>query len=237
MHCLLYLSLLFAIVAVVRPHNSSFSWYICVLLSSLGTRGLPSRCGSVCFIRRSLDERSVTALITTAQLCSVYSVHGLQMPTVLLMFQLKICPTRGWRYFYQTQTTRRPPKRAEKCRFYPWWPWLLMFDPDLQTCPSKESNVFHLNLSQIHSSVPEISAENPVFLSVVTGDIDLWPWPSNSSEQGTKHVFPVYLVQFCSVVTAELSSSRDISFTNKKVTDSAKNSSLHVLTRTHQEMR
>jgi len=33
------------------------------------------------------------------------------------------------------------------------------------------------------------------FLRFVPGDFDLWPWHSNSSERGTKHVFPVNLVQ------------------------------------------
>jgi len=31
-------------------------------------------------------------------------------------------------------------------------------------------------------------------------DLDLWPWHSNSSERGTKHVFPVYLTQIRSAV-------------------------------------
>jgi len=34
----------------------------------------------------------------------------------------------------------------------------------------------------------------------VHGDLDLWPWHSNSSEEGTKHVFPVNLAHICSVV-------------------------------------
>ena len=34
----------------------------------------------------------------------------------------------------------------------------------------------------------------------VPGDLDLWPWPSNSSERGTKHVFRVNLVQIHSAV-------------------------------------
>jgi len=36
-------------------------------------------------------------------------------------------------------------------------------------------------------------AETPVF---VPGDLDLWPWHSNSSERGTKHVFRVNLRKF-----------------------------------------
>jgi len=38
------------------------------------------------------------------------------------------------------------------------------------------------------------------FLSLVTLTFDLWHWPSNSSERGTKHVFPVNLAQICSTV-------------------------------------
>jgi len=37
----------------------------------------------------------------------------------------------------------------------------------------------------------------PVF---VPGDLDLWPWHSNSSERGTKHIFPVNLAQIRSAV-------------------------------------
>ena len=35
-------------------------------------------------------------------------------------------------------------------------------------------HVFHVNMSQISSVLPEISAENPVFLSVVALTFDLW---------------------------------------------------------------
>jgi len=35
----------------------------------------------------------------------------------------------------------------------------------------------------------------------VPGDLDLWPWPSNSSERGTKHVFCVNLTQIRSAVS------------------------------------
>jgi len=34
----------------------------------------------------------------------------------------------------------------------------------------------------------------------VPGDLDLWPWHSNSSERGTKHIFPVNLAQIRSAV-------------------------------------
>ena len=40
-------------------------------------------------------------------------------------------------------------------------------------------------------------AENAIF---VPGDLDLWPWPSNSSDRGTKHVFCVNLAQIRSAV-------------------------------------
>jgi len=176
-----YLSLLFA---VVHPHNSSFSWYIWLLLSSLGTRGLPSRRGSVCFIRRSLDERSVSALITTAQLCSVYSVHGLQMPTVLLMFQSKICPTRGWRYFYQTQTTRRPPKGPKNVVFVPgdldFWCLTLTFK--LVRAMNQTSSIWICRKS-IHL-FPRYLLKTPFFcpwwLVTLTFDLDLQTRPSKA---------------------------------------------------------
>ena len=38
------------------------------------------------------------------------------------------------------------------------------------------------------------------FLSLVTLSFDLWPWNSNLSERGTKHVFPVNLAQIRSAV-------------------------------------
>jgi len=50
-------------------------------------------------------------------------------------------------------------ERAEKCCFCPWWPWPLTFDLDIQTRPSEGPNTKHVlrvNLSQIHSAVPEI---------------------------------------------------------------------------------
>jgi len=38
------------------------------------------------------------------------------------------------------------------------------------------------------------------FLSLVTLTFDRWPWHSNSSERGTKHVFRVHLAQIRSAV-------------------------------------
>jgi len=38
------------------------------------------------------------------------------------------------------------------------------------------------------------------FLSLVTLTFNLWPWPSNSSERGTKHVFHVNLMQIRSAI-------------------------------------
>jgi len=58
-------------------------------------------------------------------------------------------------------------------------------------------HVFRVNLAPVSSAIPEILAENPVF---VPGDLDLWPRHSNSSEQGTKHVFPAIFAQIRSVV-------------------------------------
>ena len=37
-------------------------------------------------------------------------------------------------------------------------------------------------------------------LGLVTLTFDLWPWPSNLFERGTKHVFRVNLAQICSAV-------------------------------------
>jgi len=47
-------------------------------------------------------------------------------------------------------------------------------------------------------------------LSLVTFTFDFWPWRSNLSERGTKHIFHVHLAQIHSVV------SRGIWLTNKQ---------------------
>ena len=60
------------------------------------------------------------------------------------------------------------------------------------------------------------------FLSVVTSTFDLWPWPSNSSERGTKHVFP-----WREFAANPFNGSRNISYTIKMVTDIAKNRTQH----------
>jgi len=44
-------------------------------------------------------------------------------------------------------------------------------------------------------------AEKMPFLSLVTLTFDLWPWHSNFSERGTKHVLPVNLAQIRSAVS------------------------------------
>jgi len=66
-------------------------------------------------------------------------------------------------------------------------------------------------------------------LSLVTLTFNLWPWPSNSSERGTKHVFPVILAQIRSAVPETFHTQ------TKEVRDSAKNrtyrSSLRAITR------
>ena len=51
-------------------------------------------------------------------------------------------------------------------------------------------------LSNVHRTQAAEKAKNAVFV----GDLDLWPWPSSSSERGTKHAFHVNLAQICSAV-------------------------------------
>jgi len=48
----------------------------------------------------------------------------------------------------------------------------------------------------------------PGFLSMVTLTADPWPWPSNSSERGTEHVFRVNLVQIRSAVHTQTKNHR-----------------------------
>jgi len=59
-------------------------------------------------------------------------------------------------------------------------------------------------------------------LSLVTLTFDLWPWHSNSSERGTKHVLPVNLAQIRSAVPEIF----DAQTKNEEVTDGAKNRTL-----------
>jgi len=55
------------------------------------------------------------------------------------------------------------------------------------------------------------------FLFLVTLAFDFWPWHSNSSERGTKHVFRVNLAQIRSAVPEIFEAQR-----HKKITDGAK---------------
>ena len=66
------------------------------------------------------------------------------------------------------------------------------------------------------------------------GDFDLWPWHSDSSERGTKQVFPVNLTQICSAVP-EIFDSR----TNKEKTKShsAKNRTLLACSKYRKELK
>jgi len=48
-------------------------------------------------------------------------------------------------------------------------------------------------------------AKGPKMPLFVPGDLDLWPWASNSSEQETKHVFPVNLAQIRSAFPGDIS--------------------------------
>jgi len=57
---------------------------------------------------------------------------------------------------------------------------------------------------------------DPCFLSLVTLTFHLWPWPSNSSEQGIKHDFPVNFAHVRSAVPKISVTNKK----NKKVTDS-----------------
>ena len=57
----------------------------------------------------------------------------------------------------------------------------------------------------------------------VPGHLDLWPWHSNLSEQGTKHVFGVNLAQIHSAVP------KIFDLRTKKVTDSPKDRTLRSL--------
>jgi len=74
----------------------------------------------------------------------------------------------------------------------------LIFNADLQTRPSEGPNMSSLWICR--KSVQQFQRYLPKTQFFVCGDLDLWPWHSNSSKQGTKHVFPVNLAQIRSAV-------------------------------------
>ena len=85
-----------------------------------------------------------------------------------------------------------------------YWPLTLTFNSSLRGT----KHVFSVNLAQICSAVPKILVPSGaawlssfLFLSLVTLTFGLWPWHSRSSERGTKHAFPVNLVQIRSAVS------------------------------------
>jgi len=58
----------------------------------------------------------------------------------------------------------------------------------------------HLQRARSIPSLPGVIGVHSAVLSLITLTFDLWRWPSNSNEQGTKHVFPVNLAQIRSAV-------------------------------------
>jgi len=56
------------------------------------------------------------------------------------------------------------------------------------------------HLQPAHSILLQLGVMAVQSTFFLPGDLDLWPWHSNSSERGTKHVFPVNLVQIRSAV-------------------------------------
>ena len=63
--------------------------------------------------------------------------------------------------------------------------------------------IFELEVKHVLPSIRKLHADRrkgrkmPFFVS---SDLDLWPWPSDSSKRGTKHVFHVNLAQIHSAV-------------------------------------
>jgi len=88
------------------------------------------------------------------------------------------------------------------------------------TC-SKQSNKLEANdvLPNILTAHRPPKGPKMPFLSLVTLTFDVWPSHSNSSDRGTKHLF-------CEFGANPFSDSRDISYTNNKVRDSAKKHNL-----------
>ena len=114
--------------------------------------------------------------------------------------------------FYQTYTTHKPPSACT-----PVTPGCDAMVPSPAACGLQRTA--HTLQCIVNGN------DSAVFPSFIPGDLDLWPWHSNSFERGTKHVFGTNL----------FSHSRHISLTNKKktektnkqlITDSAKNRTL-----------
>jgi len=115
--------------------------------------------------------------------------------------------------FYQTYTARKPlkvPVTVHSC--HPITLWRPQNGP--VCCPSFAAHATRLTVHcqwRCRSSFP----------SFIPGDLDLWPWHSNSSERGAKHVFYVNLAQIRSAVPETFHTKQ-----TKKVANSIKNRTL-----------
>jgi len=67
------------------------------------------------------------------------------------------------------------------------------------SCISSEPRAAHFT-PEINRTQAAERAEKMPLLSLVTLTFDIWPWPSNSSERGTKHIFRVNLPQIRSAI-------------------------------------
>jgi len=116
--------------------------------------------------------------------------------------------------FYQTQTARRPPKTPWQRRNGPVCCCSTFFaastlqcvmqqNGPFRRCPGGNGSVQRLvswSLTSLFSTNMAISETRVYSAFFVPGDIDLWPWHSNLSERGTKHVLHVNLAQIRSAV-------------------------------------
>jgi len=87
--------------------------------------------------------------------------------------------------FHQTQTARKPPSACAAVT------------PNSDGMVPPAAGWRHLQrtaYATLHNALSSMGRNTPF------GDFDLWPWHSNSSEQGTKYVFHVNLAQIRSTV-------------------------------------
>ena len=95
--------------------------------------------------------------------------------------------------FYQTYTARA--SRRQRAMPSPHHP-----SPATEWCRLLLIAANGVRRTPYHALSTGVTEQFFVFLSLVTLTFDLWRWHSNSSERGTKHVFPVNLAQICSAV-------------------------------------
>jgi len=89
-----------------------------------------------------------------------------------------------------------PTRSSEPVSLHPQFTFYSVWQMNISNCYHyKTTNVHYYNYASHDQAVDRLTGSK-----FVPGDLDLWPWHSNSFERGTKHVFHVNLEQICSAV-------------------------------------